>query len=48
MDQGVTGKFPVTPWSYTTGYAADSGQAVAGGTVYISSGDGKVYALDAT
>jgi outer membrane protein assembly factor BamB len=33
-------------WSYTTGNFVDS-PAVAGGTVYIGSDDGKVYALDA-
>ena len=34
-------------WSYTTGDCVDSDPAVAGGTVYVGSGDDKVYALDA-
>ena len=34
-------------WSYTTGGPVDSSPAVAGGTVYIGSGDGNVYALNA-
>ncbi|MFE7236313.1 PQQ-binding-like beta-propeller repeat protein [Streptomyces sp. NPDC057596] len=34
-------------WAYTTGDAALSSPAVVAGTVYIGSGDGKIYALDA-
>jgi hypothetical protein len=34
-------------WSYTTGDEVFSSPAVAGGMVYVGSGDGKVYCLDA-
>ena len=34
-------------WAYTTGGNVDSSPAVAGGTVYVGSGDHKVYALSA-
>jgi outer membrane protein assembly factor BamB len=34
-------------WSYTTGGPVNSSPAVASGTVYIGSGDGNVYALNA-
>jgi outer membrane protein assembly factor BamB len=34
-------------WSFTTGGAVQSSPAVAGGTVYIASLDGNVYALSA-
>ncbi len=34
-------------WTYTTGGPIESGLAVAVGTVYVGSQDGKVYALDA-
>jgi outer membrane protein assembly factor BamB len=37
----------VVRWSYPTGGSVDSGPAVSGGTVYVGSDDGKVYALDA-
>ncbi|MGO9221628.1 MAG: PQQ-binding-like beta-propeller repeat protein [Streptosporangiaceae bacterium] len=34
-------------WSYTTGGQVHFSPAVAAGTVYVGSDDGKVYALDA-
>ena len=34
-------------WAYTTGSHVDSSPAVAGGTVYVGSDDGTVYALKA-
>ena len=34
-------------WSYTTGFSINSSPAVAGGVVYVGSGDDKLYALDA-
>ena len=34
-------------WRYTTGFLVDSSPAVADGKVYIGSGDGKVYCLNA-
>ena len=34
-------------WSYTTGNWVKSSPAVAGGTVYVGSDDGKVYAPSA-
>jgi eukaryotic-like serine/threonine-protein kinase len=35
-------------WSYTTGGPVQAPPAVASGTVYVGSNDGKVYALNAT
>ncbi len=35
-------------WSYTTGDQEDSSPAVVGGVVYIGSGNGNEYALDAS
>jgi outer membrane protein assembly factor BamB len=35
-------------WNYTTGYFVTSSPAVSGGTVYVGSDDGNVYALDAS
>ena len=35
-------------WSYETGDSVHSSPAVAGGTVYVGSDDGHVYALDVT
>jgi outer membrane protein assembly factor BamB len=35
-------------WNYTTGDSVRSSPAVVGGVVYVGSGDGKVYALNAT
>jgi outer membrane protein assembly factor BamB len=34
-------------WRYTTGSNVDSSPAAAGGTIYVGSDDGTVYALDA-
>jgi eukaryotic-like serine/threonine-protein kinase len=38
---------PTLLWNYTTGFSVDSSPAVVNGVVYIGSGDGNVYALDA-
>jgi outer membrane protein assembly factor BamB len=35
-------------WSYTTGGGVNSSPAVANGVVYVGSGDGNVYALNAS
>jgi parallel beta-helix repeat protein len=35
-------------WNYTTGNGVDSSPAVADGRVYVGSGDGRVYCLDAS
>jgi outer membrane protein assembly factor BamB len=45
-----TGNPVLTPtllWNYTTGFSVGSSPAVVNGVVYIGSGDGNVYALDA-
>jgi eukaryotic-like serine/threonine-protein kinase len=34
-------------WAYTTGNTVGSSPAVAGGTVYVGSDDGSVYAFNA-
>jgi hypothetical protein len=51
-DTSATSGTPVAPggslrWSYTTGDQVASKPAIAGGTVYVGSGDHRVYALDA-
>ena len=46
-----TGNPVLTPtllWKYTTGNMVESSPAVVDGVVYIGSGDGNVYALNAT
>jgi outer membrane protein assembly factor BamB len=47
VGQGPTGPTPHVRWTYPTGSWVESRPAVADGTVYIGSGDDKVYALNA-
>ena len=45
---GNTALNPTLIWKYTTGKYIASSPAVVGGIVFIGSGDGNVYALNAT
>jgi outer membrane protein assembly factor BamB len=47
VGEGSPVLIPMLLWSYTTGNIVASSPAVVGGVVYIGSGDGNVYALNA-